>query len=299
MFSIFLEGKYMENYYGWLGFSSSEGEYDPYLLENMERAVARIVAAVDEREKIIILGSLSMDKIISISLLLRVLRYLNADVEYYIPEVDEKKNKDKRILEHTDFFQSKLIIALGCENLSDTLLCSLKHKGIDVISINNCIPEINMEHYINYCLVINPNVCTYPCKYLSISGVTYKLLHALYMYYGLRCYDKYIDLVMFGTLLSGKPLKGENTVVIENGLNKIRNTEVPGIRAILTQNNIMEADLQKIHSFINTIENERDFYGGSTTAKLVIELFTTSEEDRATQICKYLNNEMTTRKLKV
>lgn len=298
MFSIFLGGRYMESN-GWLSFLSTHGEYDPYLLNNMRDAIAHIVEAVDTRKKIIILGSLSMDKVVSITLLLRVLRYLNADVEYYIPESNEKNDEDKKILDRIDFFQGKLIIALGCEKLSEFLLRSLKQKDIGIISINNNTSKFSIEHCSKYCFVINPIFCAYPCKCLSISGITYKVLHALYMYYGLRCYDKYIDLAMFGTLLSGKPIKDENKIIIKNGLNKLKNSEVPGIKAILYQNNILDADMHNINKLMNAIEEQRDFYGGITTAKLVIELFTTSEEDKAVQIYKYLNNEMHSKKLKV
>ena len=271
-----------------LYFSGFHGMYNPYMINNMESSVIRLVKAIDEREKIVVLGNSNIDSVAGISLLVLVLKYLNADVEYYIPENTEEGISDEEIVSNLSLLGVKLIITVGCgvDFLPKLNFCS--ELGIDVI-LTDYRTYVNNFKNSN---MLNPSSDKYPYKHLSASGIAYKLVQALYMYYGLRYVDKYIDLVMIGTLMSKLPVTDENSVIVEKGIEKMTDSEVSGIRALAMINNIKTPDSKKVYKMIKSISQEVDFYAKSNNARIVVELFTTNDYDRAFQIAKYLNKEM-------
>ena len=79
--------------------------YDPFLLKGMEAALYRIVKAINMREKIVIYGFYDVDSITAISLLMLVLKFLNADVEYFIPSkpTESRNLNEKDIINHIKY----------------------------------------------------------------------------------------------------------------------------------------------------------------------------------------------------
>jgi len=123
---------------------------DPFLLGNMKIALNRIVKAINEREKIVIYGYHDFDSVCAISLLMLVLRYVNSDVEYYIPSVYRNdRNLNKEDIENNLLcLGANLIITVGCGVKSKAEIQLCKENNIDIIVTdyhnhivedNNCI----------------------------------------------------------------------------------------------------------------------------------------------------------------
>ncbi len=118
---------------------------NPFLLNGMDRALKRIVKAVNYREKIVLYGYYDFDGIAAISLLLIVLKFLNADVEYFIPDcLDKEHNINSTYIEnHIKFLGADLIITVGCgiNSSSEVELC--KKLGMDIIVTDwhKCLKE--------------------------------------------------------------------------------------------------------------------------------------------------------------
>ncbi|HCQ89781.1 MULTISPECIES: DHH family phosphoesterase [unclassified Clostridium] len=266
--------------------------YNPLLLKGMKNALRRIIQAINEREKIVVYGYYDFDSITAISLLILVLRYLNADVEYFQPnEARANRNlNDNDIQNYIKYLGADLIITVGSTINSEKEIALCKELNIDIIVTDYHKTTNDMEDII----VVNPNQkgCNYPFKNLSAVGVAYKLAQTISSYYKMSCINKYIDLVMLGTISKGSPVVGENSYIIEEGLKQLSYTNNYGIRALLDDNNV-----NNIEEFINSnltidIFPKSNSMGRIDNAKIAIELFTTNDSYRAKQISKYLYNEI-------
>ncbi|NEU03879.1 MULTISPECIES: DHH family phosphoesterase [Clostridium] len=266
--------------------------YNSLLLKGMKSALKRIIKAINEREKIVIYGYYDFDSITAISLLILVLRYLNADVEYFQPnEIREDRNlKDNDIQNYIKYLGADLIITVGSTVSSEKEIQLCRDLDIDIIVTDyhkdcKCYDEV---------VVINPNKegCNYPFKNLSASGVAYKLVQTVSEYYKMTCINKYIDLVMLGTISKGVPVIGENCFIVDEGLKQLECSNNYGIRALIDDNNVDDIE-EFIHNNLTMdIFQRTNSMGRIDNARIAIELFTTNEKHRAKQISKYLYNEI-------
>ena len=266
--------------------------YNPFLLKGMEDALYRIVKAINEREKIVLYGFYDVDSITAISLLMLVLKFVNADVEYFIPsEPSESRDlNEKDITSNIKYLGPGLIITLGCgiNSFSETELC--KTMGIDVIITDfhepiKCAPDT---------IVVNPNQkgCNYPFKGLCASGMTFKLAQAISSYYKMKSVSKYMDLVMIGTISNKIKLESENKIIAEEGIKQVNCTNNYGICALLKTHNIKVVNEETVSKLALTVMPTINPVGRMDNAKIVVELFITSDSSRALQISKYLDKEL-------
>ena len=190
--------------------------YNPFLLRHMNKAIEKLVYAVNNRKKIVIYGVSSVDGICSIASLSLILMYLNADVEYLIyEEEDAKKSIDcNNIKNDIDFLGADLLITLGVDLKSESEVKLCNELDIDLIVLENK-KTVRERSYV----YINPNQkgCQYRYKNLSLSALTFKLMQAIAIYYNLKSINKYLDLILIGAHWAKVPLKGENGVIIKEG----------------------------------------------------------------------------------
>jgi len=266
--------------------------YNPFLLKGMEAALYRIVKSINDREKIVLYGFYDVDSITAISLLMLVLKFLNADVEYFIPgELSEKRDLfEKDITNHIKYLGPGLIITLGCgiNSYSEIELC--KYIGIDVIITDFHEP---IKHSPNT-IVVNPKQkgCNYPFKGLCTSGITFKLAQAISAYYKMESINKYMDLVMIGTLYSKTKLESENKIIAEEGIKQLKCTNNYGICALIKTHNIKIINEDTVSKLALSVMPTLNPVGRMDNAKIVVELFITSDKNRALQISKYLDKEL-------
>lgn len=262
--------------------------YNPFILKGMNKAIERMVKAINNREKIVVYGVPDVDGICAISSLILVLRYLNADVEYIIHD-NSKKNSgitSKDIINNVNFLGGQLLITLGIglSSIEEELLCS--ELGIELMVLDNKDNRYNHNY-----IYINPNQkgCQYRYKNLSISGLTFKLMQAIAIYYNIKSINKYLDLILIGAQWAEVPLKGENGVILKEGRKFLINTNNHGLRAIMEYYNIIEMDNQCIIKIIEVITPIINAVRIMDNARIIIELLTTNKKERAEQITKYLN----------
>lgn len=266
--------------------------YNPFLLKGMEDALYRIVKAINEREKIVLYGFYDVDSITAISLLMLVLKFLNADVEYFIPSQQSESRDlvESDITKHIKYLGPGLIITLGCgiNSFSEIELC--KYMGIDVIITDFHEPIKRPPDTI----VVNPKQegCNYPFKGLCTSGVTFKIAQAISSYYKMKSINKYMDLVMIGTISSKTKLESENRIFAQEGMKKLKNTNNYGICALLKTHNIVDINEDTVSKLALTVMPTINAVGRMDNAKIVVELFITSDSNRALQISKYLDKEL-------
>ncbi|GAB6170471.1 DHH family phosphoesterase [Clostridium carnis] len=262
--------------------------YNPFILKDMNKAIERMVAAINNREKIVIYGVPNVDGLCAIASLSLVLKYLNADIEYIIHDEDSNTSgiTSQDIINNVNFLGGQLLITLGIGLNSEDEEALCKDLGIDLMVLEN--KEISDEK--NY-IYINPNQkgCQYRYKNLSISGLAFKLMQAVAIYYNIKSINKYLDLILIGEQWAEVPLKGENGVILKEGRKFLINTNNHGLRAIMNYYNIVEMDDECILKIIDVITPTMNAVRMMDNARIIIELLTTTKKERAEQITKYLN----------
>lgn len=266
--------------------------YDPFLLKGMDYALKRIVKAINNREKIVLYGYYDVDSIISMSIIMLVLKYLNADVEYFIPDNfgEDYEISTQCINNSIKYLGADLLLAVGCGTNSEDGICLCKKLGIDVVVV-----DYHKQHKrIDDVLLVNPNQegCKYPFKDLVGCGIVFKLCQAISIYYEMKCINKYLDLVAVGVISKTQDPFNENKILIEEGLKKLKITNNYGINALIKLKGIKEINYESIKVISASVEPTLNAVGRMDNAKIAVELFTTSDSYRALQIAKYLNNEV-------
>ncbi|MBE6072570.1 MAG: phosphoesterase [Clostridium butyricum] len=261
--------------------------YDPFELKGMKRAINRLALAINNRQKIVVYGTYNVDGICAVSSLILLLRYLNADVEYliYDRQDNDVRINSKDIKENVDFLGAELLIALGVGLKSQEEVDLCKKLGIDLIVIENEVTDL-VDDYI----YINPNQkgCQYKYKNLSTSGLAFKLMQAISIYYNMKSINKYLDLILIGVKWSNVTFKGENEVFIKEGNKFLVNTNNNGLRSIIEFNKIEEFNNDGVNNIIEFLVPPIGAVGVTDNARIVLELLTTNDKDRSNQIVKYL-----------
>ena len=261
--------------------------YNPFILKDMNKAIDSMVEAINNRKKIVIYGVPNVDGLCAISSLSLVLKYLNADIEYVVHDEDLNCGiTSKEIIDNVNFLGGQLLITLGVDldSKNEEELC--RDLGIDLIVLENK-EVIEGKNYI----YINPNQkgCKYRYKNLSISGLTFKLMQAIAIYYNIKSINKYLDLILIGEQWAEVPQKGENGVILKEGKKFLINTNNYGLRAIMDYYKINEMNDECILKIIDLITPTINAVKKMDNARIIIELLTTNNKDRAEQITKYLN----------
>ena len=266
--------------------------HNPFLMDGMQEAIDKVVMAVNNREKIIIYGYSDVDSIAGITILFLLLKYLNADVEYFIPDdMNEEYSISSESLEdYIKYLGADLLITVGCGSNSGEEIILARELGIDVVVTD--YHDIYKE--CKDAIVINPNKksCNYPFKFLSAAGIAFKFCEAISMYYKIKGVYRYIDLAMIGTISSKFPIKSENKTIVDVGLEHLATTNNYGIKALMKINNFKKINYAMAEKLSDSIISGKSVAGRIDNARIAVELFTTHDSYRALQIAKYLNKEV-------
>lgn len=202
--------------------------YDPFLLDDMEKAVGRIKTALENKEKITIYGDYDADGVSSTSLLMKALRQMQADVDYYIPNrFTEGYGLNKEALLRIKEQGTKLVVTVDTGISACQEAEFAKEIGLDLIITDHHEPPELLPDAI---AVINPKKpnCPYPFKQLAGVGVAFKLISALME----KIPTEWLDLVALGTITDLVPLIDENRILTTFGLQKLNERTNLGIAAL-------------------------------------------------------------------
>lgn len=215
-------------------FLSEEGRlFDPYLLQDMDKAVRRIRLALEFGEQIAVYGDYDCDGITATALLVSYLQSLGARVFYYIPDRErEGYGLNKGAVDALSQMEAQLIITVDNGISAHEEIAYAASLGIDVVVTDHHTPRGTMPEA---AAVVNPRRadCAYPFKELAGVGVAFKLVCALEEAEGGELLEYYAELVALGTIADVVPLTGENRVIAACGLRQMEETHSPGLGALL------------------------------------------------------------------
>lgn len=265
--------------------------YDSFLLNDMEKAVDRILVAIEENEKICIYGDYDVDGITSTALCVNILRKLEADVMYYLPvRAEEGYGLNHEAIEYIAEQGVNLIITVDCGIRSIDVVETVKESGMNIIITDHheC-GEILPDAY----AVVNPHRpdSSYPFKELAGVGVAFKLMQAVTESIGYRelLYDV-LDIAAIGTIADVVPLLDENRIIVKNGLEKLLTTENVGLKALIDICDLKDKPISSYNiAFI--IAPRINAAGRLADAGRCVELLITEDEALAYSIAKELEVE--------
>ncbi len=247
--------------------------HDPDLFIDMDKATARIITALEKKEKILIYGDNDVDGMTATALLTEFFGHIGAEVLFYISsrasfhpnnlknESSEKTNLSSCPGENETLFfdaieyasknQCTLLITVDCGITAVSEIEEATNRNIDVIVSDHHEPTAKLPHCI---ATLNPKLTNslYPDREITGVGVAFKLAHAVTNYLvenGLLSSRKidlkrYLDLVVLGTVADMGALIGENRIFVRYGLRQLRNTKRIGLTKLCTLSEI------KLHEII-------------------------------------------------
>lgn len=216
---------------------SLEDLHNPFLMKDMDKAVARVENAIANNENILVFGDYDVDGTTSVALLSSYLKTYYPNVATYIPDrYDEGYGVSYKGIDFAEDNNFSLIIALDCGIKAVEKVVYATEKGIDFIICDHHRPGPEIPKAI---AVLDPKRedCDYPFKELCGCGVGFKLVQALSEKRGLKIDDLllYLDLVATAIGADIVPITGENRILAHFGLKVINTNPRPGFEAILKQ----------------------------------------------------------------
>ena len=265
--------------------------YDPFLLTDMEKAVDRILVAIEENEKICIYGDYDVDGVTSTALCVNTLRKLEADVIHYIPvRAEEGYGLNNEAIAQIAEMGVSLIITVDCGIRSVDVVKTVKEYGIDIIITDH--HECG-EVLPNAFAVINPHrqYSIYPFKDLAGVGVAFKLMQAVTDSIGYsELLFEVLDIAAIGTIADVVPLLDENRIIVKNGLEKLIDTENVGLKALIDVSGLKDKPISSYNiAFI--IAPRINAAGRLADASRCVELLITENEALAYEIAEELERE--------
>lgn len=262
--------------------------HDPFLLKDMDRAVARIRRALEGRETIAVYGDYDVDGITSTCLLTDYLRRQGAHVISYIPDrIGEGYGLSSQAVELLHKQGVTLIITVDCGITAVAETVRAAELGIDVV--------ITDHHECKEALpaaaaVVNPHRvdCQYPFPCLAGVGVAFKLVLALDGPEHQRALlAEYADLTAIGTVADVMQLTGENRAIVRIGLEALAHTKRPGLRSLIREAGVEGKPLTAT-TIGYTLAPRINASGRMGCAALAGELLLTEDPARAEELAQEL-----------
>lgn len=255
--------------------------HDPMLMKDMDKAVQRLVLAIQNQESILIYGDYDVDGTTSVALFYSFLKSFYSNVSFYIPDRYKEgygiSEKGVRFAAESNF---KLLISLDCGIKALDKIELANELGVDCIICDHHTPGETLPPAI---AVLDPKRkdCSYPYKELSGCGVGFKLVQAFTEFTG-RSQDNlyaYLDLVAVSIASDIVPITGENRILAYYGLDRLNNKPRPGIKALLLKGKV-EKDIN-ITDIVFKIGPRINASGRLEHAKASVELLISESLDEA------------------
>ena len=209
--------------------------YDPFLMNDMDRAVKRLNDAIGRKERILVYGDYDVDGTTAVALVYKYLQHFYSNIDYYIPDrYEEGYGVSVKGVDYAADTGVKLVIVLDCGIKAVDEIAYAKAKGIDFIICDHHVPDDVLPDAV---AILNPkrHDSTYPYPDLSGCGVGFKLMQAFAKDNGLsfNSLTRLLDMVAVSIAADIVPVMGENRVLAYHGLRQLNNSPSTGLKAII------------------------------------------------------------------
>ncbi len=263
--------------------------YDPYLMPDMDKAVERIIKAINNQEKVMIYGDYDVDGITSITVLKKFLEERGLKTGHYIPNrLEEGYGLNENAIRSIAEQKYTLMITVDCgiSGIGEVELAN--QLGIETIITDH---HEQSESLPNAYAIINAKRkdSQYPFRGLAGCGAVFKLIQAISLRLGLeeKEFLKYLDIVCVGTISDIVPLVDENRVIAKLGLKLVAQTRNIGLRELILQSGYKKIDSNTISFGVAPRINACGRMGYQEEA---LDLFLTNNIEEARKITARLNS---------
>jgi len=279
-----------------------EDLHDPLTLCDMAAAVDRIARAIRDGERILIYGDYDVDGTTSVVLLAKAIELAGGNATYHVPHrLRDGYGMRPEVVEDAAEEGVKLIVSVDTGIRAAEVVRRANELGIQVIVTDHHLPETELPPAL---AVLNPNRpdCSYPEKDLCGAGVAFKLIQALLPHMGWpadkvrRVCESFLKMVAIATVADVVPLTGENRVIVAQGLRGLGSVRNLGLRALLDVAGFTGDSTPNARQVAFQIAPRMNAAGRMDTAKAVVELFLTSDPERARELAKHLHDQNTERR---
>lgn len=264
--------------------------HDPLELPDLEPAVNRLRAAIDQRSQVFVCGDYDVDGITSVVLVKRCLESAGAGVGYYIPNrlTEGYGLSEGGVLAARDFGAS-LIVTVDSGVTGHKEIALARSLGIDVVVTDHHEPQDTLPDAL---AVVDPKRkdSRYPFKDLAGVGVAFKVMEALARDYRDVAYtvEESLDLVAIGTVADIVPLVSENRVLTTLGLERLRVTSNAGLRALMDVAGVESLGARASHIGF-ALGPRLNAAGRLGDARIGVELLTTDDGAKAADMARELD----------
>ncbi len=270
--------------------------HDPWLMKDMNKAVERILPALENQEKVLVFGDYDVDGTTAVASMYSFLKKNGFNVDFYIPHrYREGYGVSKAGIDFANENGFKLIISLDCGIKSYDLIAYAKTIGIDFVVCDHHLPDEILPPAI---AILNPKQsdCHYPYKELCGCGVGFKLITALAEKLKLpeQSVYEYLDLAAVAIAADIVPITGENRILAYYGLQKANENPNPGIKALCHLGGV-QTQLQ-INNLVFIIAPRVNAAGRMDDATKAVQLFISETYEEALAFAEQLHSDNTNRK---
>lgn len=270
--------------------------HDPFLMKDMNKAVDRIITAIENCEKILVYGDYDVDGTTSVACMYQFLSKFHSNLDFYIPNRYREGYGISRA--GVDFAKENgftLVISLDCGIKSVELVSYAKELGIDFIICDHHLPDTALPSAV---AILNPKQkdCNYPYKELCGCGVGFKLITALTKRLNLPDETplEYLDLVATAIAADIVPMTGENRILAFYGLKKANENPNNGIKALAHLSGLTKK--LHINNLVFMIAPRVNAAGRMDDARKAVLMFVSENYEQALHYAEMLHSDNTDRK---
>jgi len=264
--------------------SSPADFFNPKLLPDIQKIAARIKLAVNQQEKVLVFGDYDVDGITSLVIFHEYAQNSPEVFSFYIPHrVKEGYGLNRQAILRAKEERVSLIIAFDCGTNSYDEIKLAQSLGIDMVVVDH--HSLKQDRDLN-CLFLNPKRkdSKYPFGDLSTAAISFKLLQVLTAE---NCYQV-LDLVSLSLICDVVPLRGENRILLKEGIKALKNSPRVAIKALCKVSGIKQKNIDTFH--VGFILGPRINASGRVAhAKESFQLFLTKSQEEAEKLANQLS----------
>jgi single-stranded-DNA-specific exonuclease len=213
------------------GFLTAEASHPLSAFGGLRAAAERIHGHIARRSRITVHGDYDVDGVAATAVLVRALRTLGAEVDWYLPSrIDDGYGLARATVERLAARGTDLLITVDCAITAVEEVAAARAAGLDVVVTDHHSPRA--DGVLPDAPIVHPSVGGHPCPDLCATAVAYKLAQAL-LGADAALVDEDLDLVALATVADVVPLTDENRRLVRAGLRALAGTRKPGLRALM------------------------------------------------------------------
>lgn len=270
--------------------------HSPWLMKDMDKAVDRIISAINSNEKILVFGDYDVDGTTAVASMFLFLKKIHSRLDFYIPHrYREGYGVSKAGIDFAKENGFTLIISLDCGIKSADLIAYAKDLGIEFIVCDHHLPDKILPPAV---AILNPKQtdCPYPFKELCGCGVGFKLMCAVEekMQLPAGTASEHLDLLATAIAADIVPVSGENRILAFHGLKKANENPNKGIKALTKLSGLVKELL--INNLVFMIAPRVNAAGRMDDATKAVRMFIAETEEEALHYAEMLHSDNSDRK---